>query len=139
MAVHAVLGLRPHLDGVEAVVADIGERIGDELDLVAVVPRVVAGGGVGSTGEEEIGEAGRLHAEERLRTVGPVVIEGEAVPSPDPIRSRAPVPKSNPVAHTMMSNSSKPSVVSMPRPVTRTIGVCLRSTRETLGSLNISK
>ena len=31
-----------------------------------------------------------------------------------PMRARAPVPKSNPVAHTMMSNSRAPSVVSIP-------------------------
>ena len=33
------------------------------------------------------------------------------------------MPKSKPVAHTMMSNSRSPSVVSMPVSVTRTIGV----------------
>ena len=49
------------------------------------------------------------------------------------MRVSAPVPKSKPVAHTMMSNSRTPSAVSIPRSVMRTIGVCPRSTSETFG------
>ena len=67
---------RDHLDGVVAVVAQVDERVGDEVDLVAVVPRVVAGRGVGSAGEEEVREAAGLDAEEGLRAVGPVVGRG---------------------------------------------------------------
>src|SRR5208283_1658513 len=37
------LGPPPHFDGVEAVVTREDERSGDELDLVAVVARVVSG------------------------------------------------------------------------------------------------
>ena len=50
----------------------------------------------------------------------------------------APVPKSKPVAQTMMSNSRIPSVVSIPFAVMRTIGVCLTSTSETFGLLYTS-
>ena len=56
-----------------------------------------------------------------------------------PMRDSAPVPKSKPVAHTMMSNSRTPSVVSIPVSVSRTIGVSRRSTSDTFGSLNASK
>ena len=45
-----------------------------------------------------------------------------------PSRLSAPVPKSNPVAQTMMSNSLAPSLVSMPVSVTAVIGVSFRST-----------
>ena len=55
------------------------------------------------------------------------------------MRLSAPVPKSKPVAHTMMSNSRTPSVVSIPVSVTRTMGVSRRSTSDTFGSLNASK
>ncbi len=54
------------------------------------------------------------------------------------MRVSAPVPKSKPVAQTTMSNGRSPSAVSIPVSVTRTIGVCLRSTSETLGLLNAS-
>src|SRR5207342_442980 len=64
--------------------------VGDEVDLVAVVPRIVAGRRVRPTGEEEIGEARALHAEERPRTIGPVVLECETVAASDPhARERA--------------------------------------------------
>ena len=55
------------------------------------------------------------------------------------MRLSAPVPKSKPVAHTMMSNSRTPSVVSIPVSVTRTMGVSRRSTSVTFGSLKASK
>ena len=55
------------------------------------------------------------------------------------MRDSAPVPKSKPVAQTMTSTSCRPSAVSMPVSVTRTMGVALRSTSETFGSLNASK
>ena len=42
------------------------------------------------------------------------------------MRASAPVPKSKPVAHTMMSNSRTPSAVSIPVSVMRTIGVSLQ-------------
>ena len=48
------------------------------------------------------------------------------------------MPKSNPVAQTMMSNSCRPSAVSMPVSVTAVIGVSFRSTSETLGRLYAS-
>ncbi len=51
------------------------------------------------------------------------------------MRVSAPVPKSKPVAHTTMSNWRSPSAVSIPLAVMRTIGVCSRSTSETLGLL----
>ena len=51
------------------------------------------------------------------------------------MRASAPVPKSKPVAQTMMSNSRWASVVSMPSAVTRTIGVACRSTSSTLAWL----
>ena len=51
------------------------------------------------------------------------------------MRNSAPVPKSNPVAHTMTSNSWTPVVVSMPVGVSRTIGVSPRSTSATLGAV----
>ena len=67
----------------EAAVAGEAQQVGDEVDLVPVVARVVAGGGVGPAGEEEVREAVGLHAEEGERTVGPVVDEGQPVAAPD--------------------------------------------------------
>ena len=129
-----------HLDDVVAAVAGVDEHVGDEVDLVAVVARVVAGRGVRSAGEEEVREARGLDAEERRRAVGPVVRRARGRRGPRiPMRVSAPVPKSKPVAHTMMSNSRTPSVVSMPVSVIRTIGVSRRSTSDTFGSLNASK
>ena len=72
-----------HFYGVVAVVAQVDERLGDEVDLVAVVSRIVAGRRMRATGEEEIGESGRQNAEERRRTIPPVVLEREVVPAPD--------------------------------------------------------
>ena len=106
-------------------VAQVDERVGDEVDLVAVVAGVVAGGGVGAAREEEVRKAGGLDAEERLRAVGPVSGEGETVPSADTHARQAPVPKSKPVAHTMMSNSRRRRSSRSRVAVTRTIGVCL--------------
>ena len=54
------------------------------------------------------------------------------------MRRNAPVPKSKPVAHTMMSNSCTPSAVSMPRSVMRMIGVAFRSTSDTFSRLYVS-
>ena len=80
----ALFGGGVHFDGVVAVVPQVDEDLGDEVDLVAVVPRIVAGRRMGATGEEQIGETGRHNAEERLRTVRPVVLERETIPAADP-------------------------------------------------------
>jgi hypothetical protein len=49
------------------------------------------------------------------------------------------VPKSKPVAQMIMSNSRKPSDVSIPVSVTLTRGASRSDTRVTFGLLNISK
>ena len=134
-----VLGNGIDLDRVVAVIAHVHERVGDEVDLVAVVPRVVAGRGVRTAREEQVREAGRLDPEERRGPSRPVVLERETVPAPNPHAQERAGPKSNPVAHTMMSKSRTPSVVSMPLSVRRTIGVSRRSTSETFGRLYASK
>ena len=59
------------------------EGVGDDVDLVAVVARVVARRGVRAAGEEQVREAVGLDAEERRRALGPVVGEGQAVPAHD--------------------------------------------------------
>ena len=59
------------------------QHVGDELHLVAVVAGVVAGGGVRPAGEVKVGEPGGLNPEEGLGTVGPMVDQRTAAPSPD--------------------------------------------------------
>ena len=59
------------------------QHVGDEVDLVAVVARVVAGGGVGAAGEEQVREAVGLHAEEGPRAVRPVVRQSASLSAPD--------------------------------------------------------
>src|SRR5438874_10016190 len=61
----------------------IHERVSDEIDLVPVVARVVAGGGVRPTGKEEIRKAGGLYAEEGRGAVAPVIDERETVATAD--------------------------------------------------------
>ena len=75
----SLLGLGGHLDDVVAVFGRVDERVGDDVDQVAVVPRVVAGRGVGSTGEEEVREPTGLQTEEGGGAVGPVLGEREPV------------------------------------------------------------
>ena len=55
------------------------------------------------------------------------------------MRLSAPVPKSKPVAHTMMSNSRTTVGRLDPGLGDRTMGVSRRSTSDTFGSLNASK
>src|SRR5438067_6235972 len=78
-----LLGGGVDLDRVVAVVPGMDERLGDEIDLITVVPGVVPGGGMRPTGEEEVRKPRRLHAEERRRTLCPVVFERESVAATD--------------------------------------------------------
>src|SRR5207244_12893390 len=85
-----LVGRGVDFDDVVAAVTQVDERVGDEVDLVAGVPRVVAGCSVRPTGKEEVGEAGRLNAEERPRAIRPVVLQREAVTAANPhARARA--------------------------------------------------
>ena len=61
----------------------VDEDAGDEVDLIARVPRVVAGRTVGTSGEEEVREAGAADPEGRQWTIRPVVLECESVPAAD--------------------------------------------------------
>ena len=102
-----LLGGRVHLDGVVAVVAEVDQGVGDEVHLVAVVARVVAGGRVRAAGEEEVGEAGRSGSRGTSSGRRPSGPRGRDRAGPgSPFAASAPVPKSKPVAQTTMSNST---------------------------------
>ena len=117
MSVHRVFGGGIDLDRVVAVVAHVDERVGDEVDLVAVVARVVAGRRVRAAGEEEVREAAcsAHRGTSSVRRPSASVERDGRSGRGSPCASSAPVPKSKPVAHTTMSNSCTPSAVSMPR------------------------
>ena len=64
-------------------IAHVGERLGDEIDLVTVVSRVVAGRRVRPARKEEVREPGGLDAEECRRTIRPVIFERHSVATAD--------------------------------------------------------
>ncbi len=86
----ALFGGGVHFYGVVTVVPQVDEDLGHEVDLVAVVPRIVAGRRMGATGEEEIGEPGRHNAEERRRTIPPVLLERKVSPPADALARQRP-------------------------------------------------
>ena len=93
----------------------------------------------GPPGKKKFGKPVRLDAEERPRTVGPVVLERETVPAADPHarqRAGAEVEAGRPHDDVELLARRRPS--RSRASVMRTIGVCLRSTSETFGLLNAS-
>jgi hypothetical protein len=116
-------------------VAQIDEGLGDEVRLVAVVPRIVAGRGVRSTGEEEVGKPVVWMPRKVFGPSAQWSASATTLPAADPHarqRAGAEVESGRPHDDVELPLAS---VVSIPLSVTRTIGVCLRSTSSTLGLL----